>query len=95
MEKINADYVVLLNPDTIVIDPNWVNYLLEAITRNPKVVAVTCKMVSWSDHSILDSVGAMGIPFWRGFVDIVENNTITGNTIPRNLSRFLSAEGHP
>jgi hypothetical protein len=70
IEKIDADYVVLLNPDTIVIDPNWVNYLLEAMTRNPKVVAVTCKMVSWGDHSILDSVGGMGIPFWRGFVDI-------------------------
>jgi hypothetical protein len=70
IEKIDADYVVLLNPDTIVIDPNWVNYLLDAVTKNPKVVAVTCKMVSWSDHSILDSVGGMGIPFWRGFVDI-------------------------
>jgi hypothetical protein len=27
-------------------------------------------MVSIKDHHLLESVGAMGIPYWRGFVDI-------------------------
>jgi GT2 family glycosyltransferase len=70
IEKIDADYVLLLNSDTVVIDPNWVKHLLDTMTKKSNVVAVTCKMVSMSDHSTLDSVGGMGIPFWRGFVDI-------------------------
>jgi hypothetical protein len=70
IEKIEADYVVLLNSDTAVVNPNWIRHLLDATTKDTKIVAVTCKMVSMSDHSILDSVGGMGIPFWRGFVDI-------------------------
>jgi hypothetical protein len=70
IEKVEADYVILLNSDTVVINPDWVRHLLEAAAKDPKIAAVTCKMVSVSDHSILDSVGGMGIPFWRGFVDI-------------------------
>jgi len=70
IQKVEADYVVLLNSDTVVLDPNWVKHLLDAATKDPKTAAVTCKMVSLSDHSILDSVGGMGIPFWRGFIDI-------------------------
>lgn len=70
IEKVEADYVILLNSDTVVINPDWVRHLLEAAAKDPKIAAVTCKMVSMSDHSILDSVGGMGIPFWRGFVDI-------------------------
>lgn len=65
IEKIKADYVVLLNPDTMVLDRNWVKYLLDVATKNAQVAAVACKMVTMSEYSIQDSEGGMGIPFWR------------------------------
>jgi hypothetical protein len=70
IETIESHYVVLLNSDTVVLNPSWIEHLLEVAASDPKIVAVACKMVSMSDHSILDSVGGMGIPFWRGFLDI-------------------------
>ena len=68
--KVDVDYIVLLNSDTEVLNSSWVKHLVDAAAKDSKVVAVACKMVSMDDHSRLDSVGGMGIPFWRGFVDI-------------------------
>jgi len=68
--KIDSDYILLLNIDVEVLNPSWVKRLVDVAIKDPKTVAVACKMVSMDDHSRLDSVGGMGIPFWRGFVDI-------------------------
>ena len=70
LEKVEADYLVLLNNDTQVLNPSWIKYLLDTAKRDPRIAAVACKMVSMDDHSCLQSVGEMGIPFWRGFLDI-------------------------
>jgi len=70
IRKIEADYVALLNSDVEVLNPSWIRFLVDVGTKNPMNAAVACKMVSMDDHSRLDSVGGMGIPFWRGFVDI-------------------------
>ena len=70
IKKIDADYVLLLNSDTQVLNQKWIRYLVEVVTRDPRIAAVACKMVSMGDHLRLDSVGGMGIPYWRGFVDI-------------------------
>ncbi len=70
IEKVSADYLVLLNNDTEVLNPGWLRCLVDKASSDPKIGSVACKMVSFEDHSRLDSVGGMGIPFWRGFVDI-------------------------
>ena len=70
LERIKADYVVLLNNDTEVLSPDWVQSLVKVAAADPKIAAVCCKMVSMDQTDRLDSVGGMGIPFWRGFVDI-------------------------
>jgi len=70
ISKITSEYVVLLNNDTQVLNPNWIQHLVDKASSDTRIVAVACKMVSLGDHSRLDSVGGMGIPFWRGFVDI-------------------------
>jgi len=70
LERIKADYVVLLNNDTEVLSPDWVKSLVKVAAADPKMAAVGCKMVSMGQPDRLDSVGGMGIPFWRGFVDI-------------------------
>lgn len=67
---VNTPYVVLLNNDTEVLDRGWVRHLVDKASGHPRIAAVACKMVSYADRSLLDSVGGMGIPFWRGFVDI-------------------------
>jgi hypothetical protein len=70
LEEIKADYVVLLNNDTEVLSPDWVRSLVKVAASDPKIAAVGCKMVSMEEPDRLDSVGGMGIPYWRGFVDI-------------------------
>jgi GT2 family glycosyltransferase len=70
IKRIQADYVLLLNNDTRVLAPEWLNELVRTAHRDTNIIAVACKMVSMADSSVLDSVGGMGIPYWRGFVDI-------------------------
>ncbi len=49
-------YISLLNNDTI-IEPNWVEELVDALDRNPDVGSVGCKMLAYDDPKILDGVG--------------------------------------
>jgi GT2 family glycosyltransferase len=69
IDLVDAEYAVMLNNDTEVLEPRWLDYLLQAANKNQKVAAVATKMVSTKDHKVLESVGGMGIPYWRGFVD--------------------------
>jgi len=69
IEPLDADHILLLNNDTEILNSNWLRSLVKTMSESD-VAAATCKMVSMIDHSVLDSVGGMGIPFWRGFVDI-------------------------
>jgi hypothetical protein len=68
--QVDAEYVVMLNNDTEVLNVRWVEDLVKVASENPAVAAVANKMVSMNDRQILQSVGGMGIPYWRGFVDI-------------------------
>ena len=61
---------MLLNNDTEVLSPHFVQSLAKVAAEAPRVAAVACKMVSMENPECLDSVGGMGIPFWRGFFDI-------------------------
>jgi len=75
---IQADYVVLLNNDVRVLNDNWLDLLVKDAESDNSVAAVGCKLVSMQNHEILDSVGGMGIKYWRGFVDIGKNEPDTG-----------------
>ena len=70
IKRIQADYVLLLNNDTKVLAPEWLHELVRTAQHDANIIAVACKMVSMDDSSVLDSVGGMGIPYWRGFIDI-------------------------
>ena len=70
IDQIEAEYVVLLNNDTEVLNPRWLSSFVRIANEDPKVAAVATKVVSMEDHRLLESVGGMGIPYWRGFVDI-------------------------
>ena len=77
-EKVDAEYLLFVNSDTEILDPGWVRHLLTVANLDSNIAAVACKMVSMGDHVILDSVGGMGIPFWRGFTDIGRGETDRG-----------------
>jgi hypothetical protein len=70
IHQVFADYVLLLNNDTLVLSHDWIDRLLEVVERDPSVGAVQCKMVSLIEQDKLDSVGVMGIKYWQGFFDI-------------------------
>jgi len=93
IRKVNSEYVVLLNNDTKVLDPKWVQRLVDKASADPKIAAVACKMVSLKNHSHLDSVGGMGIPFWRGFVDIGRNEPDQGQYDGENFEPFAFCGG--
>ena len=71
--EVDADYVLFLNNDTSILTRNWIELLVECLEMNSDVVAVGCKLVTMKDPQVLDSVGVMGIKYWRGFVDIGKN----------------------
>lgn len=68
--QVNAEYVLLLNNDTRVLTRSCISRLVKRLESDHTVAACGCKLVKMDNHSILDSVGVMGIKYWRGFVDI-------------------------
>lgn len=77
IKHVQADYVLLLNNDTFVLRPTWIDALVSR-AECAYIGAVGCKLVTMEDHQRLDSVGGMGIKFWRGFVDIGKYETDQG-----------------
>lgn len=68
--QVEADYILLLNNDTAILSSSWIKLLTKHLKLDPATAACGCKLVTMSDHRLLDSVGVMGINYWRGFVDI-------------------------
>ena len=62
-------YVILLNNDTTV-DPHYVEEMVGAIERSPRIFSVSSKMIQLYDHSKMDDAGdmytLMGWAFQRG-----------------------------
>ena len=70
VSRINADYIVLLNNDTRVLTPAWIDLLVEEAETSTKLAAIGCKIVSMQHKGMLDSLGGCGMRYWRGFMDI-------------------------
>ncbi len=68
--EVDAEYVLFLNNDTSILTRNWIELLVERLEMNSDIAAVGCKLVTMKNPGVLDSVGVMGIKYWRGFVDI-------------------------
>jgi hypothetical protein len=93
IKEINSEYVVLLNNDTKVLNPKWIQHLIDKGASDPDIAAVACKMVSLKDQSRLDSVGGTGIPFWRGFVDIGRDEPDQGQYDQESFEPFAFCGG--
>jgi len=93
ISNISSEYVVLLNNDTEVLNPKWIRYLIDKASTDPRMVVVTCEMVSLENRSRLDSVGVMGIPFWRGFVGIGKEEPDKGQYDQEGFEPFAFCGG--
>ena len=93
MERVEADYFLLLNNDVEVLNPSWLRHLVDKASSDAKIAAVACKMFSFEDRTRLDSVGGMGIPFWRGFVDIGREEPDQGQYDQESFEPFAFCGG--
>jgi len=73
--RIKAKYVLLLNNDTEVLDREWIDIMVGRAEKDRAMACVGCKLVSMQDHQKLDSLGGVGIRYWRGFRDIGKNES--------------------
>ncbi len=67
VEMINADYVLLLNNDTQIVNPHWVSEMVNTIEKDNNITAIACKMLSMENPTLIDCIGG-GCYWWtRGF----------------------------
>lgn len=63
LERIEADYYLLLNSD-IETPEGWLAPILDCLERNPDVAVAAPKLISWADRTTFEYAGAAG-----GFID--------------------------
>jgi GT2 family glycosyltransferase len=85
---VDAEYVLFLNNDTAILTRNWIELLVQRLEMNSNLAAVGCKLVTMKNLGVLDSVGVMGIKYWRGFVDIGKYETDRGQYDDRTMTPF-------
>jgi GT2 family glycosyltransferase len=66
MEKIQADWVVLLNNDTVV-EPGWLAALVEGARRDPDAAAVGSKLLYMDRPRVLNHAGGKLTPLGAAF----------------------------
>jgi len=67
IQMVDADYILLLNNDTQIIDSNWVSVMVNAMQEDNKVAAIACKMLSMENPKLIDSIGGRCYWWTRGF----------------------------
>lgn len=65
----DAEYVVLLNNDTVVPDPAWVQALVTVMETDPSIAAATCKLLYMDHPERINSLGGSAY-WWSGSFDI-------------------------
>ena len=63
LQKIDADYFVLLNSD-VEVTPGWIEKIMQLFDKNPKIAAVQPKILSYEKPHLFEYAGAAG-----GFID--------------------------
>jgi GT2 family glycosyltransferase len=81
LQKVNADYYVLLNSDAQV-TPGWIDPIIELMEKDKSIAACQPKLLSFQDSGMFEYAGAcggwidtLGYPFSRGRVfDVLERD---------------------
>lgn len=69
IEGASAPFALLLNNDTVAVEPSWIRVLVAALERDSSVAAATCKMLYLRHPERLNSVGGQAY-WWTGSFDI-------------------------
>jgi len=69
-------YVALLNPDTILDRPGWVESLIAVAERDPAIAVVGCTLLFADDPLRINSAGGM-VYWWTGPVDVGFGEPVT------------------
>ena len=81
LQKVNADYYVLLNSD-VAVDPHWIQPMVNLLESNKTIAACQPKILSFNNKEVFEYAGAaggwidaLGYPFSRGRVfDVCEKD---------------------
>lgn len=87
LQKVKADYYVLLNSD-VEVTPNWIQPIIELMETDTTIAACQPKILSWHNKKQFEYAGAcggyidsLGYPFSRGRVfDVCEQDQQQYNT---------------
>ncbi len=69
IRDLTDDFVVLLNQDTEVANPRWIDELVARAQSGGDVASVACRLLFRSDPSLVNSLGGMAY-WWTGTVDL-------------------------
>ena len=69
IRSLPEEFIILLNQDTEVLTPDWIEELMRCVQSNPRCSVATCKIVFRDSPGILNSLGGMAY-WWTGTVDI-------------------------
>lgn len=58
LEASQGRYIALLDND-VVVEPGWLENSLKTFQRHPRTAAVQCKLISYFDHTKIDSAGGV------------------------------------
>ena len=81
LQKVKADYYVLLNSD-VAVDPHWIQPMVNLLESNKNIAACQPKILSFNNKEVFEYAGAaggwidaLGYPFSRGRVfDVCEKD---------------------
>ena len=74
LKSARGRYIVLVNNDNKVVDPNWLVKFIRVLEQNDNIGAVFCKTIKWDEPTLLDSKGlTMTPPGLMAMTDIPED----------------------
>ena len=90
LQKIEADYYVLLNSD-VEVTPNWIEPIIELMEADKTIAACQPKILSWHNKTQFEYAGAcggyidsLGYPFSRGRIfDVCEADEQQYNSVEK------------
>lgn len=90
LQKVEAEYFVLLNSD-VEVTPNWIEPIIDLMQQDENIAACQPKILSWYNKKEFEYAGAcggyidsLGYPFSRGRIfDVCENDLQQYNTIEK------------
>ena len=76
-EQSDAEYMVLLNNDTVVPDQGWVRALVDVMEGDQSIAAAACKMLYLHDSKVINSLGGNAF-WWTGSYDVADGEPDEG-----------------